>query len=66
MWKDPVVEELRGIREALSKECHDDLGEIIANLQKRSRAAGRKTVRLPAKRLAKPATRARARRRKTA
>ena len=62
MWKDPIVEEVRAVREALAKECHNDIHEIVAHLQKRSREAGRKTVTLRSKRASKPASRTRARR----
>ncbi len=66
MRKDPIVEEIHTIRRALAKECHDDIGEIITHLQKRSREAGRKTVKLRPKRVASPAARPRSRRRRTA
>jgi hypothetical protein len=66
MRKDPIVEEVRVIRDALAKECHYDVGELISYLQQKSRAAGRKTVSLRPKRVAKPTTRARPRRRRTA
>ncbi|OFW07438.1 MAG: hypothetical protein A3H96_05560 [Acidobacteria bacterium RIFCSPLOWO2_02_FULL_67_36] len=66
MRKDPILEEIHAIRRALAKECHDDISEIITHLQKRSRGAARKTVTLRPKRVAKPATRTRPRRRRTA
>jgi hypothetical protein len=66
MRKDPIVEEVRAVREALAKECHYDVGELVAYLQKKSRDAGRQTVKLPPKRVAKPAMRARSRRRRMA
>jgi hypothetical protein len=66
MWKDPIAEEVRAIRAALDKECHYDIGEIVAHLQKRSRDAGRELVSVPPKRVPKPAAPARMRRRRTA
>jgi hypothetical protein len=66
MWKDPIVEELHEIRRKLAKECHNDIGEIIAHLRKRSRDAGRKTVTLRRTRVAKPPARAKTRRQRTA
>jgi glucose-6-phosphate-specific signal transduction histidine kinase len=66
MRKDPIVEEMHAIRRALARECHDDISEIITHLQKRSRDAGRKTVTLRPKPVAKPAARTRPRRRRTA
>lgn len=66
MRKDPIVEEIHSIRRALAKACHDDISEIIRHLQKRSRNAGRKTVTLHPKRVAKPAGHTRPRRRRTA
>jgi hypothetical protein len=66
MWKDPIVEEVRAIRDAIAKKHNYNLREIIAHLQKRSRDAGRKTVTLRRKRVAKPAARAKPRRRRTA
>lgn len=59
MRKDPIVEEVRAIRNALSREFHHDVGELIAHLQQRSRDAGRKTVTLRPKRVTKPAVRTR-------
>jgi hypothetical protein len=66
MWKDPIVEEVRAIREAFAKECHYDIGEMAARMRKRSLDDGRKLVSLRPKPIPKPATRARARRRRTA
>jgi hypothetical protein len=66
MWKDPIVEELHEIRRKLAEECHNDIGEIIAHLRKRSRDAGRKTVSLRPRRVPKITVRAKARRRRTA
>ena len=67
MRDNSLLEELHAIRAAISKECHDDLGEIVAHLQKRSRDAGRVLVDLrpkPApKRVPKPTAPTRTRRR---
>lgn len=66
MWKDPVVEEIHAIRRKLAKACHNDIGEIVAHLQKRSREAGRTLVDLRPKGGATRAARAQHGRRRTA
>jgi hypothetical protein len=66
MWRDPIVEEIHAIRRKLAKECHNDVSEIIAHLQKRSRDAGRTLVDLRPERAPKPAAPPRTRRRRTA
>ena len=66
MWKDPIVEEVRAIRDALAKKHDYDIDRIAAHLQKRSRDAGRTLVDLSRKRVPKPAAPARTRRRRTA
>ena len=66
MWKDPIVEEVRAIRDAIAKKHHYDIGEYVAHLQKRSRDAGRKTVTLRRKRVRKTTARVKARRPRTA
>jgi hypothetical protein len=35
MWKDPIVEEIHAVREQISRECGDDLKQIMAYLRSR-------------------------------
>lgn len=35
MWKDPIVEEIHAVREEIARRFNYDLGEIIADIQKR-------------------------------
>lgn len=38
MWKDPIVEEIRAVREQIAREFNYDLGEIMAHLRKSQEA----------------------------
>ena len=49
MIKDPIVEEVREIRDEIAKSYDYDVKAIVAGLQKRSIESGRKTVSLPPK-----------------
>jgi len=53
MWKDPIVEEVRAIREAHAAKFDYDLKRIFADLKEQERTSGREYVSLPAKRPAK-------------
>jgi hypothetical protein len=44
MWKDPIVEEIRAVREQIARECHYDIGEIMAYLRKRQEANADRVV----------------------
>lgn len=66
MAKDPIVEEVRAIRDAIAKRFNYNIGDYIAHLRKRSRDAGRKTVSLRPKRVAKSVAPTKPRRRRTA
>ena len=66
MRKDPILEELRAVREQISKECHHDLDEMAAYFQRKSREAGRTTVSLRPKRASKSPARTRPRRGRSA
>ena len=50
MWKDPIVEEVRKIREKHAAKFNYDLDAICRDLKEQERKSGRKAVSLPAKR----------------
>jgi hypothetical protein len=50
MWKDPIVEEVRKIREDHAASLDYDLGKIFQDLKEQERRSGRKVVSLPPKR----------------
>ena len=54
MRRDPIVEEVRAIREAFAKEHGYDVKAIVQALQKETAQSGRRTVSFPPKRLPKP------------
>jgi hypothetical protein len=47
MCSDPVVSEVRRVREAHAAKCNFDLDAIFADLKANERASGRKYVRHP-------------------
>lgn len=49
MWNDPIVEEVRAIRNAHAKKFKYDLKAIATDLKKQQRSSGHKVVSLPAK-----------------
>lgn len=51
MWDDPIVEEVRKIREEHAASLGYDLEKIFKDLKKREEKSGRKVVSLPPKRL---------------
>jgi hypothetical protein len=53
MPRDPIVEEVRAIREALAKEHRYDVKAIVRALQREEAESARRLVSLPPKRLAK-------------
>jgi hypothetical protein len=55
MWKDPIVEEVRKIRERHAAKFKYDLDAICRDLKEQERKSGRRLVSLSAK---KPARRA--------
>ena len=55
MWKDPIVEEVRKIRERHAAKFKYDLDAICRDLKEQERKSGRRLFSLPAK---KPARRA--------
>ncbi|MBM4035847.1 MAG: hypothetical protein FJ291_29260 [Planctomycetes bacterium] len=55
MWKDPIVEEVRRVRDAHAARFNYDLRAIYEDYKARERASGRQYVCLPPKRPASPA-----------
>ena len=51
MWKDPIVEEIRKIRDAHARKFNYDLQAIFEELKKQEEASGRQFVSLPPKRV---------------
>ena len=49
MIKDPIIREVREIRDDIAKSYGYDVDAIVAGLQKQSIASGRKTISLPPK-----------------
>jgi hypothetical protein len=49
MWNDPIVEEIREVRNTHAKKFGYDLKAIAADLSKQQQAGKRKIVSLPAK-----------------
>lgn len=50
MWKDPIVEEVRRIREEHAARFNYDLRAIYEDLKAQEKASGRKVVSFPPKR----------------
>jgi len=50
MWKDPIVEEVRKVREEHAARFDYDLVKIFQDLKEQERQSGRKVVSLPPKR----------------
>lgn len=51
MWKDPIVEEVRKLREAHAKKFDYDLQAIYEDLKKREKTSGRQFTSLTPKRV---------------
>ena len=49
MYQDPIVEEIRAIREAYARQFNYDIAAMCEDLRKRQRLGGRKTVSFPPK-----------------
>jgi hypothetical protein len=47
MWNDPIVEEVRKVRDAHAKKFNYDLQAIVADLKKQQEASERKFVTHP-------------------
>lgn len=52
MWSDPIVEEVRAIRDAYAKQFNYDLEAIYRDLKEQETRSGREVVSLPPKRVA--------------
>jgi hypothetical protein len=55
MWKDPIVEEVRKIRERHAAKFKYDLDAICRDLKEQERKSGRRVVSFPAKKPARGA-----------
>jgi len=51
MWEDPIVEEVRKVRDAHAAQFNYDLRMIYRALKKEEGESGRKFVKLPPKRI---------------
>ena len=47
MWQDPIVEEVRRLRDQYASELGYDISRIFQDIQKRQAQAGKKTVSFP-------------------
>ncbi len=47
MWEDPIVNEVRKIREQLERQFDFDVNAIFADLRKRQQSSGRRLVKNP-------------------
>ncbi|HEX2573071.1 MAG TPA: hypothetical protein VH877_26220 [Polyangia bacterium] len=51
MGRDPIVDEVRAIREALAEECGYDVREIVRILKKEESESGQPVVSLPPRKM---------------
>ena len=51
MQTDPVIDELRAVRDEHAARCGYDVEEIFRDIQAKQQASGREYVRLPARRV---------------
>ena len=51
MWKDPIVEEVRAIREAYAKQFDYDLEAIFRDLKEKEAESDREFISIPPKRI---------------
>ena len=49
MWNDPIVEEVRKVRNEHAKKFNYDLSAIVADLKKQQKSSKRKFITLPPK-----------------
>jgi hypothetical protein len=47
MWKDPIIEEVRRLRDQYAAQLGYDINRIFQDIQKRQTLAGKKTVSFP-------------------
>ncbi len=50
MWKDPIVEEVRRVRQRHAEQFNNDLRAIVDDLRKQQEQSGRKYVRFEPRR----------------
>jgi len=53
VWKDPIVEEVRRIRDECAAKFNNDLAAICRDLREKEKRSGRKVVSFPQKRIDK-------------
>lgn len=51
-YSDPIVDEVRAIRDAIAKECDYDIEKIAAAIKAHEAQSGRTIVRLPPRKVA--------------
>lgn len=51
-YSDPIVDEVRAIRDAIAKECDYDVEKIAQAIKAHEAQSGRKIVRLPPRKVA--------------
>ena len=51
MWRDPIVEEVRNIREAHARKFNYDLEAIFREIKKQEKTSGRKFISFTPKRI---------------
>jgi hypothetical protein len=51
MWRDPIVEEVRAIRDAYAKKFNHDIEAIYRNLKEQESKSDREFISLPPKRI---------------
>ncbi len=51
MWKDPIVEEVRKVRDSYARKFNYDIGAICDNLRREERASRRKFISHPPRRV---------------
>jgi len=50
MWKDPIIEEIRQLREQYASQFNHDFERIFQDIQKRQMQEGKTLVRFPPRR----------------
>ncbi len=51
MWSDPIVEEVRRVREEHAAKFDYDIGRIVSDVKERERKSGREVIPAPMRRL---------------
>jgi hypothetical protein len=50
-WEDPIVKEVREIRDAIARQCNYDLRALFEQIKAHERASGRRFVTYPPNRI---------------